>query len=270
MNWTLRFSRELALGCLVGAAGCGANSGVRCIETPSSTCEFGPEDVDGFEDEDACADLDDDHDGIADASDACPCFVEDMDGFEDADGCPEVDNDQDRVPDVCDDCDDVAEIYNGTCDHDGCPDQGAIPCEGGIAILERIDFAERAATLDAAQRPVLTAVATTLNANPQILEVVVVGHATQAEGLALAEARAQVVREAMIAEGVDETRLTAFGEIAADRQVAFAIVRTVDQPGSDPSYRTDCPPEPETWCTAPAAVPVSPSCRADRGAPSPR
>ena len=67
--------------------------------------------------------LDDDHDGIPDASDACPCFMEDMDGFEDADGCPEVDNDQDRNLDACDDCPDVAEIYNGFCDVDGCADR---------------------------------------------------------------------------------------------------------------------------------------------------
>lgn len=276
MKWTLRLALVLTLGC---CAGCGAGSGAQAtpiVETPLIVCELGPEDVDGFEDEDGCADLDDDHDDIADASDACPCFAEDMDGFEDGDGCPDVDNDQDRNLDACDDCPNVAEIYNGTCDADGCPDLGnVVLIDERIALLEQISFAARDATVATSQRPIVDAVVATLNGNPQVLEVAVVGHATRREGLSLAEERARVVREAMIAGGVDEARLSARGEIAAGHhEVTFEVVRDTETPGVSAadasSYRTECPPEPETWCTVPPPVSVSPSCSAERGAPSPR
>lgn len=52
-------------------------------------CSDQAEDVDGFEDDDGCPDLDNDHDSIADNDDACPDKPEDVDGFEDDDGCPE-------------------------------------------------------------------------------------------------------------------------------------------------------------------------------------
>jgi outer membrane protein OmpA-like peptidoglycan-associated protein len=271
MTWT-RIALSLAW---LSLAGCGAHTPVTIVETPASTCEFGPEDVDGFEDDDACADLDDDHDGIPDARDACPCFVEDMDGFEDADGCPEVDNDQDRNLDACDDCPDVNEVYNGYCDADGCPDRGAAMEEDAIVILEQIEFEARSETVMTTQRPIVDAVASTLNGNPQLLEVAIIGHATRREGLALAETRARTVRDAMIALGVDAARLTMRGEITPRaRNVTFEIVRIQEGPEpaivQSPAFRMECPPEPETWCTALLPVPVSPSCSAERGAPSMR
>lgn len=53
-------------------------------------CPDTPEDVDGFEDDDGCDDVDNDADGIADADDACPLDPEDLDGVRDGDGCPEA------------------------------------------------------------------------------------------------------------------------------------------------------------------------------------
>ena len=65
---------------------------------------------------------DQDGDGIADASDACPTKAEDKDGFEDKDGCPDPDNDKDSVADENDKCPDKPETINGVADTDGCPD----------------------------------------------------------------------------------------------------------------------------------------------------
>jgi outer membrane protein OmpA-like peptidoglycan-associated protein len=54
------------------------------------TCPEEPEDVDGFQDEDGCPDVDNDEDGIVDANDGCPMDAEDPDGFDDSDGCPDI------------------------------------------------------------------------------------------------------------------------------------------------------------------------------------
>ncbi len=86
-------------------------------------CPDEPEDMDGYQDEDGCADPDNDGDGIADADDACPNEPEDKDGFQDSDGCPERDNDNDGVPDAADKCPNDAEDNDGFEDDDGCPDQ---------------------------------------------------------------------------------------------------------------------------------------------------
>ncbi|MFP4418459.1 MAG: DUF5723 family protein, partial [Chitinispirillaceae bacterium] len=85
-------------------------------------CAYGPEDFDGYEDEDGCIDPDNDGDGIADTLDQCPNIAEDMDGFEDEDGCPDFDNDKDGVADTLDSCPEEAEDVDGFEDEDGCPD----------------------------------------------------------------------------------------------------------------------------------------------------
>ena len=85
-------------------------------------CTTGPEDWDGFEDSDDCADLDNDRDGLADRDDACPNDPEDHDGFRDDDGCPDNDNDADGLADTRDVCPDDSEDADGFEDHDGCPE----------------------------------------------------------------------------------------------------------------------------------------------------
>lgn len=73
-----------------------------------TACEFpGPEDVDGFEDDDGCPDPDNDGDGILDVDDGAPFEPEDKDGFEDGDGIPDPDNDGDGVLDEDDKCRDL-------------------------------------------------------------------------------------------------------------------------------------------------------------------
>jgi outer membrane protein OmpA-like peptidoglycan-associated protein len=121
------------------------------IPNSKDECPRDPEDLDGFEDEDGCPELDNDGDGIADADDQCPNEPEDMDEFEDENGCPDPDNDGDAIldaddncpnepgrqedggcpnPDVdgdgipneSDKCPDDAEDMDGFQDEDGCPE----------------------------------------------------------------------------------------------------------------------------------------------------
>ena len=87
-----------------------------------AVCAAGPEDMDGFEDGDGCADVDNDQDGILDTADKCPNDPEDKDGFEDADGCPDPDNDQDGILDTADKCPMEPEDKDTFEDENGCPD----------------------------------------------------------------------------------------------------------------------------------------------------
>lgn len=114
------------------------------IPDDADQCPNEAEDVDQFEDEDGCPDLDNDHDGIPDSKDQCQLAAEDMDGFEDEDGCAEPDNDGDGILDVDDKCPTEAEDADGFEDEDGCPeldnDQDGIadaddkcPLEAGVA-----------------------------------------------------------------------------------------------------------------------------------------
>ena len=92
------------------------------LRDPVDACPTAPEDMDGFQDEDGCPDLDDDGDGIPDAADDCPRQPEDVDGYLDGDGCPDPDNDGDGVLDANDKCPNAAEDLDGFEDEDGCPD----------------------------------------------------------------------------------------------------------------------------------------------------
>lgn len=85
-------------------------------------CPAEPEDVDGFNDEDGCPELDNDDDGIPDARDQCPDSAEDMDGDTDDDGCPDGDADGDGIHDGYDSCPNEPEDMDGDRDEDGCPD----------------------------------------------------------------------------------------------------------------------------------------------------
>ena len=92
------------------------------VADASDACPTRAEDRDGVDDADGCPEEDDDHDGLVGAADRCPSQPEDRDGFTDDDGCPDLDNDQDRLPDRVDQCPDVAEDADGRNDDDGCPD----------------------------------------------------------------------------------------------------------------------------------------------------
>lgn len=85
-------------------------------------CVHQKEDLDNFQDQDGCPELDNDKDGILDVQDKCPNKPEDIDQFEDSDGCPELDNDKDGIRDDKDRCPNKPESKNGIEDQDGCPE----------------------------------------------------------------------------------------------------------------------------------------------------
>jgi hypothetical protein len=63
-----------------------------------------------------------DRDGFPDDQDACPDQPEDFDGFDDYDGCADADNDDDGIPDAQDGCPNEHEDFDGVDDDDGCPE----------------------------------------------------------------------------------------------------------------------------------------------------
>ncbi|MHA7630708.1 Ig-like domain-containing protein [Corallococcus sp. M7] len=126
----------------------GAPAPVAAARAPA--CALGPEDFDGFQDDDGCLDPDDDNDGIPDVNDTCPTEPETVNGYRDDDGCPDTvpeakpesrpdsegasppaalalppapaDSDGDGIPDAEDRCPTAAEDKDGFEDEDGCPD----------------------------------------------------------------------------------------------------------------------------------------------------
>ena len=103
--------------------------------TDRDTCDAGPEDFDGYQDGDFCADPDNDGDGVLDADDECPNNSEDHDGFLDGDGCPDTDNDADGVVDGDDQCPLESEDRDGYQDADGCPE----PDNDGDGVPDGLD-----------------------------------------------------------------------------------------------------------------------------------
>ena len=200
----------------------------------------------------------DDDDGVPQDQDLCPNEPEDLDQFEDEDGCPDNDNDQDRIPDADDLCPNEPEVYNGTEDEDGCPDHGRVVIEeSNIVILEKVYFTHESATIQERSRPILDAVAATLEGNPQITLVEVAGHAADNEDdpWGLAAERAGAVRNYLVDAGVAEDRLVVRpygatqpvdpgsdeGARERNRRVEFNIRRTSEGPVDRPSEEQERP-----------------------------
>jgi outer membrane protein OmpA-like peptidoglycan-associated protein len=180
-------------------------------------CPAGPEDLDGFEDNDKCIDPDNDEDGIYDADDACPNEAEDKDAFEDEDGCPDVDNDKDLITDDLDKCPMIPEDMDGFEDHDGCPEGGPNKptvriTDSQLLISSKIYFDFNKTNIKEVSFPILDAVADALKNNPQIKKIRVDGHAdnegTAEYNMKLSEDRAKAVVEYLIGQNVAADRLT--------------------------------------------------------------
>jgi hypothetical protein len=199
-------------------------------------CPDDPEDRDNFEDDDGCPDPDNDNDGIPDNFDSCPNDAEDPDGFEDEDGCPEPDNDKDGFLDAQDKCPLQTETLNGNKDDDGCPDPGAeivhlVP--GNITVDERIGFGGGTRN----GKPVLKESAAK---SVGLVALVLRGHTdikklrieVRAEGVSKNEtqARADAIKDALVAKGVDAGRIEAVGMGGGGSRVDFLIVETAAAP----------------------------------------
>jgi outer membrane protein OmpA-like peptidoglycan-associated protein len=175
-----------------------------------------------------------DGDGIPDAQDACPDRPEDIDGFEDADGCPDIDNDNDRVLDIADRCPDVPETYNGYQDEDGCPDTVPPELDALRGTIEGLLYAEGETVVRDSALPELRKIARTMSKHPTI-RVVLIGHTddreakqfatadtgqspSDLEGLSadLSRARAEAVKNALIAAGIPQLRIIVEGRGGED------------------------------------------------------
>jgi outer membrane protein OmpA-like peptidoglycan-associated protein len=200
-------------------------------------CPSEAEDVDGFDDDDGCPELDNDGDTLTDAVDTCPDEAEDRDGFEDVDGCPDPDDDGDTIPDPDDRCpyepgpaeragcpdtdgDGIADT-DDRCEHDagpapdGCPAEASVPVPAdGLRIAEHITFASGRAALEARSLHRLDVIAKTLRAQPEI-RIEVQGHTDDAgpaeANLALSQARAEAVVAYLVMRGIAPERLVAKG-----------------------------------------------------------
>ncbi len=183
------------------------------VKDSEDRCPNEPEDKDGFEDNDGCADVagpaenkgcpwpDTDGDGILDKDDACVdvkgvealkgCPDQDSDGITDADdacpalagpkepyaGCPDTDGD--GFTDDKDKCPNEAETVNNVDDDDGCPDQGKVLVsltKDKIEILDKVFFDTGKATIQAKSFPLLDQVATIMRSHKEIAHVRVEGH----------------------------------------------------------------------------------------------
>jgi len=201
-----------------------------------------PEDIDGYRDEDGVPDPDNDNDGVLDAVDLAPMDPEDIDGFQDEDGVPDPDNDGDGIIDADDQCPNEAEDIDGFQDEDGCPDpdndgDGVLDaddrCEGTPAgvlvdehgcpvveeiraslVLDDVTFQLGSTDLAASSQATLNEVAASLLAWPEV-RIEVGGH-TDSSGNAdfnrqLSQDRAESVRQYLISQGVEPSRITAKG-----------------------------------------------------------
>jgi outer membrane protein OmpA-like peptidoglycan-associated protein len=240
-------------------------------------CPTDPEDMDGFEDEDGCPESDNDRDGIPDPDDLCPVEPEDFDGFDDGDGCPEEDTDRDGVPDHLDACPDEQEVINGVEDDDGCPDEGQPQVEvttEKMTIDSKVQFDFDSARIREESFGLLTQVAQTIKANPELRRIRIEGHTddrgSAAYNLQLSKRRARSVLEFLVSRGVSEDRLESegYGEElplvlgtgeavwAKNRRVEFTILRSEGGPSE---LRVPVDPAPVEGSTEPAGDEPNPT-----------
>src|SRR5690606_33179753 len=109
-----------------------------------------------------------------DGSDQCPDDPEDIDQWQDEDGCPDIDNDEDKIPDVADQCPtpqdpnsspyDSAEDYDGDQDEDGCPEERklVVVTEDKIELNEPVYFATNKTKVLSRSEPLLDEIASIL------------------------------------------------------------------------------------------------------------
>lgn len=191
---------------------------------------------------------DSDGDGIRDDKDGCPDRPEDKDSFQDDDGCPDIDNDLDRVLDIADQCPLVPETYNGFQDDDGCPDILPPEIDSLKGTIEGLTYAEGETLVRDSAAPSLARIVKVMTAHPSI-RVVLIGHTDDREARQfaagdeielegegepaepkpaeppadiaalsadLSRARAEAVKQAIVAQGIAAQRIEVQGRGAEE------------------------------------------------------
>ena len=141
---------------------------------------------------------------------------------------PIIDTDRDRIADVDDACPADAETYNGTDDDDGCPDR---PCvlvrQFPLCVDERIYYKRGETSVAPMFAHVVDQLVRTMEAaNADIETLAIRGVRDDGEPIVLSLARAKVMRDALVARGVDATRLELVdGGVDAQRRVEVVITK---------------------------------------------
>jgi OmpA-OmpF porin, OOP family len=151
---------------------------------------------------DGCPPPDTDKDGINDDEDKCPTIA----GVAKYNGCPVPDKDNDGVSDEDDKCPDVA----GTIENNGCPVIKEEVKKQVDFAAENIFFLLNSAQLSAKSHAPLDTVAEILKKNPSIT-ITVNGYTdntgTEAANLSMSAKRAMAVKNYLVKDGIDESRI---------------------------------------------------------------
>ena len=152
--------------------------------------------------------------GLSGSADQCPNEPEDMDQFEDENGCPDLDNDGDGLDDKTDQCPNKAETVNGYEDSDGCPDEVPEKVAKFSGTIKGIKFKLGSAVLVPSSHKILDEAVKVLTEYPTV-RLEIQGH-TDSTGsddtnLNLSERRAASVRQYLTSKGVAEDRLESKG-----------------------------------------------------------
>jgi OmpA-OmpF porin, OOP family len=163
--------------------------------------------VKGISELQGCPAVDTDGDGVADHKDRCPTEK----GLARYDGCPAPDSDGDGITDDEDKCPDQP----GIAELQGCPPARAEIKGGKIDIHEKVFFDTNKATVQQRSFGLLDDVSKLIVANPNVGKIRIEGH-TDDRGAAalnrkLSQARADAVRDYLVARGVDGGRLETQG-----------------------------------------------------------
>lgn len=201
-----------------------------------------------------CPRPDRDADGVFDDEDACPEVAGIRTDDPKTNGCPKPsDRDEDGVVDAEDACPDVPGIATEDPKTNGCPPAlNNVRLQGDRIVLDDIiHFDLDSPRVKRASWPLVKKVAEFINATPDILEVLVEGHAdesgTPEHNLVLSGERSESIRALLVKFGVDTKRITtrSYGDTqprvqaghgrveAANRRVEFIVVRARKE-GSQP------------------------------------
>jgi len=172
-----------------------------------------------------------DGDGIPDRIDHCPDRAEDRDKFEDDDGCPDIDNDGDQVLDIADNCPADRETQNGFEDDDGCPDTVPADISALRGTIGGLLYAAGETSVRDSALPKIQRIAAVMTSYPSLV-IVLVGHTDDREAnsssenvtsgdedalaVDLSRARADAVRQVLIARGIAPGRILVEGAGSAD------------------------------------------------------